>query len=172
MTLVLCFGTGLESDVVLPVGVVLITCSVVLPVLLALLFLSLGRIKDVDVTERKDRMGLFLVVMAVQIIGAFITFTFPVTLIFRQLVVLELIIFCIASVITNYYKISIHALSATTLYLVFGYVTGYRYWWTFSVIIIVCWARLRLNKHTLMQLVLGCAVPLVVFLTGLLTVLE
>jgi membrane-associated phospholipid phosphatase len=164
--------TGLSPEQFIPIGAVLFISTFIAPVAITLYFLRIGRVSDLDVTERKERILLLLIILAVGWVGVLITLLMHPTERYSAMVLFSTVVFTIIGGMTFFEKVSLHASGITVLYIMANYLMEWRYWSFFGVIILVCWSRWYLKKHTVRQLILGVMVPVLVFLTVYVLVLE
>jgi membrane-associated phospholipid phosphatase len=140
----------------------------VLPVAYIALQVKRGKISDIHMKERNQRLGPFLVSMASSGVAWALlalwqtpreVWGFPV-LAFAQLAVL--------AVVTLFWQISIHMISVTGGVVAAGILFGWPVGLLFAPLIpLVGWARLRLSRHTPAQVIAGtlagAALPWLVF---------
>lgn len=158
--------TGLNSEqlsILLPGLIILL---LVIPFTYLHLALKLGWVSKWDLPEKKERRPIIVIFIACSIVSLFLVKQFG-TKMFLDLFILLLTIGFLASVITVFWKISIHMVLDTTGVLVANLLFDWQLWPLFILIPIVAWARLKLKRHTLPQLVAGVLLSVVIFSTGL-----
>jgi len=164
--------TGLSNEGKLPLLLTLTFSSFLIPALYLVTLFRRGLISDLDMTDRKERLTPFLVVLVSQWVGVLVAQLFNPTRLFSALIVLTTIVLSIEVVVTIKEKVSLHASGVMILFFVVNAATEWRHVWLLLFVPLVCWARWYLRKHTVRQLVLGIAIPTVVFLTGFACMLE
>ncbi|MBU0708844.1 hypothetical protein KJ596_03805 [Patescibacteria group bacterium] len=121
-----------------------------------------GWVKDIDATNRRERYvpyavsfacwSALLVIAVTSLTAEFLDYFFPIYLLQGAMFL-----------ITFKYKISVHAALNTVFYLLLNQAASWRFWFLFPVVIIVCWSRWLLKKHTIGQLILGVAVVAIIW---------
>ncbi|MCL5411764.1 MAG: phosphatase PAP2 family protein [Patescibacteria group bacterium] len=127
--------------------------------------LQTGKIQDWFITNRAERKAILLVVLISSLLLVVL-----ITLLQgpRLLLAFSLILFFInllISLLTLYWKISVHTNAITTFILILVLLYGVEYWLSLFLIPLVGWARWELGKHTLSQVVGGSFISVMVFLT-------
>jgi membrane-associated phospholipid phosphatase len=142
------------------------------PLLYLLALYSSGRVSDLDLSTREERLRPYLVAVAALILGAVLLHVGGAPPLLSDLANATAIAFALLFAITLYWKISAHAASAGTFAALAGLLVTL---WslialTLALVPLVCWARVHLGRHTTMQTVagalLGAAVLLAVFAGG------
>lgn len=125
------------------------------PFAYVLLGVRLGKLSDVDVSRRSERVGPFIFGLFSICLGWFaLTLTHGPTLLITVLVLTAVSGLCMM-IITLWWKISLHASSlagaATMLTALYGAIMLP----TFALLVMVSWSRVVLRRHTLAQVVAG-----------------
>lgn len=116
-----------------------------------------------DLPRRQDRYLFFIVAIFCTIASLYIVYLLGTPFLFQMgLIFLGLLV--ILSLITIYWKISLHASINTAGSILICYIFGLQYIWVFLSIPLVFWARLTLKRHTISQLLAGT------ILSGLFTI--
>lgn len=161
------FRTGLVPWQQLLFSIIFSIFEIFLPILLFLFFLKRKYISDYEITDRKER-PLFFGSLVILVGMA----TIPVLLFgTTYLIYCQLGIFLAAFALFScslFWKISGHALingiGASYLNLFFGW----SFWPVYFVLVPVGWARLKLKKHSVSQLIfgglLGAGIPYLIML--------
>ncbi len=166
------FETGLTTDVRSTVAVMLLLGLYLLPLAIALFFVYSRRVSDVDITERKERVSLLSIIVILQWLILFYVFIMPVTLLFKDVLLFSVLSFTAITVLTFFDKVSLHISGVTTLLVVVVQLLGWQCAISFVLILIVAWARFYLGKHNMLQMLIGLLVPILLFLTEYLVMLE
>lgn len=147
--------------------------SVVLYTLLTLLFLSLGpmayiliavrrgKISDLDVSRRAERVGPFLFGIASVTIGLFVLFYLQAPKNLETLLIITAISGVIMMVTTFWWKISIHASSLAASVTMLTALYGRGVLSAFALVVLVSWSRVVLRRHTVRQVIAGAVVSIV-----------
>lgn len=127
-----------------------------LPILIVLYLLKTGRITELHMSNTGERHIPYL--SAVLSAGmAFVLITlFDGPELLRCLTIFNMIELAALGVINAFWLISLHSTGVMATFLLVGLVFG----WAYSLIvlpfvILVCWVRLYLRRHTIMQVVAG-----------------
>ena len=141
--------------------------STALPIITVLVFIKMNLVKDLDASNRSERL-LPLALGALFFLIGFI--------ILRELdspKILQGVMFCgiintiIVWLITKYWKISIHTVSMTSGIVIF-WILGYEYIIQMSIILILTiFSRVITNSHTLSQTIVGVLIGLTATYTQL-----
>ncbi len=134
--------------------------STALPIITVLIFIKMKLVKDLDASNRSERL-LPMALGALFFLAGFI--------ILRGLdspKIIQGVMFCgiintiIVWLITKYWKISIHTVSMTSGIVIF-WILGYEYIILMSIILILTvFSRLITNSHTLSQTIVGAFIGL------------
>lgn len=141
--------------------------SALLYALLTLLFLSVGpfvyiligvrqgKLSDVDVSKRSERVGPFIFGLISVCLGWFALILTHAPNALITVLIVTVISGLVMMIITLWWKISLHASSmagAATMLTVFY---GAAMLPTFALLVLVSWSRVVLRRHTLAQVVAG-----------------
>lgn len=142
------------------------------PLLYLLALYNSGRVSDLDLSTREERLRPYLVAVAALILGAVLLQAGGAPPLLSNLANATAIAFALLFAITLYWKISAHAASAGTFAALAGLLVTLWSLIAFALALVplVCWARVHLGRHTTMQTItgalLGAAVLLAVFARG------
>ena len=84
-----------------------------------------------------------------------------------QMMSLILVICIITTLITFFWKISLHMILNTAGCIFINVFTGWQLWWIFTTVPVVFWARLYLKRHSHAQLIAGTLLGAVVTIGSL-----
>ncbi|MFZ0545932.1 MAG: hypothetical protein WAM60_10870 [Candidatus Promineifilaceae bacterium] len=132
------------------------------PILFILYMMRIGRISDLHMNTRQERYLPYLVstvTSAVVLVGIYF-FDGPELL--SCLTVLNIVVLIILGLVNTFWLISIHTASISAATVIAGLVFGL--WAAVALIpllLMVCWARLYLRRHTLAQVAAGLLLGLV-----------
>ena len=113
---------------------------------------------DWDIRDRKERIPLYGLTVASHLLGVLAAYYMdihPMAEILLGLWLLSLIF----AVITYFWKISVHAGVNSVLAFFVIFFFGWEYWWIWLIPVMVGWARIEDNHHSVGQVVLGLLVP-------------
>lgn len=141
--------------------------DMIIPAIYFVLGLKLGWMKDWDATDRRDRFGLFFFTVAmhaVSVVYAFMLGKNEMGLILLVFWILAVIF----SVITLFWKISVHAGVMATALAFFAHFWGWnKFWWMVPILLLVLWARVEARKHDWLQVFAGSFLAIIVVELGL-----
>lgn len=118
---------------------------------------------DIDVTERRKRVGFTLKSMVSFGIAVALTFVMD-----RELFVITLAVFLSTLslvLITIYWKISFHGGLNTLIVCTVNYIYNWELLWMFMLLIPIGWSRLVMKKHNLTQFLAGIFLCAIIFLS-------
>lgn len=144
-------------------GSALILMSII-PSLYVLKEVRAGRISNLHIDVRQQRLGAFVVFLAAILIniGFYLYIGAPTVLIFLSGLALTAAL--ISGVITIFWKISIHSLALSATLAAYALIIKDPLIWALLLIAlpIVIWARIHRKKHTLLQCLVGAILGLVI----------
>lgn len=166
LLVLLLLRTGLSSEQLSILLPGLVAFLLVVPFTYLHLALNLGWVSKWDLPKKEERRPIIAIFIICSIISLFLVNQFG-TKTLLDLFVLLLTIGFIASVITIFWKISIHMVLDTTGVLVTNLLFGWHLWPLFILIPIVAWARFKLKRHTLLQILAGVLLSIIIFSAGI-----
>lgn len=132
------------------------------PMLYILIGVKLGKFTDMDVSQRSQRVGPFIISL-LSILAVFVLLAFiqgPHTLRAALLLTFFLGLLMMLVTLWGHWKISIHASSlagaVTLLTALYGQIVLPAY----TLVVLVCWSRVVLRRHTLGQVIAGSLVTI------------
>jgi len=121
-------------------------------------------IDDMHVPNKENRIKPLIVTIICYILGYFVLYILKAHIFLRSIFVASIIITVILTAITYFWKISFHTSWVTfitiTYYILFGK-------WMLTLLfltILVGWARVKIKRHTILQVTLGAAISAIVTL--------
>ena len=130
-------------------------CIPIIPFAYVLKMKNDGKIENIDIPDRKKRQGPFIKGTILFLGTAFLL----ILLRAPQELVLIMIIYTIntgiATLITKYWKISVHGLSFGIPIATFGMILSKRYFYISSLLPLLIYSRVKLKAHTIPQVVAG-----------------
>lgn len=121
-------------------------------------------ISDWEMSKREERLVPYGLTLVCWLIGLILVHVWGNDFLLNLGLAFYLVAL-LGSVITLFWKISVHAVANTALALVLNFLFGWRVPWLYLIIPLVCWARWEKKKHTVAQLVAGFLLSLVVVLS-------
>ena len=134
----------------------------IVPALFILYAVKAGHISDIRLLRRNDRFGPFSVASIGMILTILIFFKLGVPPPLLMFLMSGLLILLTATIITLFWKISVHSLAISAIVTTVNVLTFFHYWYLFALLPIVMWSRVELKRHTLSQVIAGAAVSLVI----------
>ena len=134
-----------------------------LPSLYVLGLLKQGKIADIQMPHRHERVGPFLVstIVSFFIYGAFVIQEAPYP--FILLALANLIQTVLYLIVNLYWKISVHANMAVVVAIVGTAIGGGIAFPLWLLVPLICWARLYSQRHTIGEVIAGIIVGITVF---------
>lgn len=156
---------GLTQEQIIHLVPMLLFFDWLTPLISLVILIKLGKVSDLDVSKRTERPVILLIILASTAAATLFSFFWGNQLVFH-LYFLQTILTFVLTLISFFYKISLHTALNTFLFLVVNYLYNWKFAWVLILLIPIAWARWQLKKHTLPQLVLGMIIGLVIPLTG------
>lgn len=140
--------------------VFLVGVDAMLPALYLFYGLRKGFISDWDVTNRKERYGLYFFTVMAHLFGVMTAYFLGKQELFELLLVFWTLAVVFA-LTTAIWKISVHAGTNAAMLAVFNHYYGWdKYWWLVIVLGLVGWSRVVMKKHSWAQVLVGSALSL------------
>ncbi|MDO8610023.1 MAG: hypothetical protein Q7R95_05715 [bacterium] len=154
LLIIILFNSGLKNQQIfylLPITLILL---IGIPYGYIVYAIKNKSISDIDITKREQRFG----VMLITIISAFISLIsvyFLGNQLSFYLYLLIFIILVVNSLITLFWKISLHMTANIIMAIIINFLLHWQYPILFITIPLIFWSRLYLKKHTFMQLLVA-----------------
>lgn len=128
--------------------------------------ISLGQIKDWDMRSRRERLLAAPIFLASTASALFLTqfFSHPDT---TYLLLFLWITTALTTIITYFWKISLHAVINTTGIIIINIMFSWQFSWLFLLLAPVAWARYSQRHHTLHQILAGSSLVMAITLVML-----
>ena len=141
------------------------------PILFIVFMMRIGRITDLHMNTRQERYLPYLVSTVTSAVVLAVIYLFDGPELLSCLTILNIVVLVILGLVNAFWLISIHTASISAATVIAGLVFGV---WAavalLPVLLMVCWARLYLRRHTLGQvgagLVLGVVATMALAATG------
>ena len=125
-----------------------------------------NKIYDIHMPDRKNRMKPMIFTIFSNIAGFIVLYLLKAPFFLRTLCILSIIATSILTVITFYWKISLHTSWITSIVITFNVLLGPWMLLLLPLIPIIGWARVRAKKHTTPQVVLGAGLSSIICFLG------
>jgi len=119
-------------------------------------------ISDIDLSHREERPGFLTVFIISLAIASFLLYLLKVPLKFFVFAFSGLVMVFIASAITLYWKISFHTAVVTSVITAIVILGGWIFAPMYLLVLLIAWARVRLKRHTVLQVVGGALLAFVI----------
>lgn len=137
----------------------------VIPYSFILFLYKTGRISDLQIPKRKERLIPLLIINICVISGFIVLLFLKSSELLKTVYLVYLLGLPAISIITVFYKVSFHSSYITMFSLIYLMVFGKWAIVTLPLIPLVSWSRVKLKRHTAGQVLLGIAVASAVSLT-------
>ena len=127
----------------------------VFPMLVIYLMYKIGKVGDLDVTDRSQRKVPFILSILVYALGTIIMFALSAPAIVSALMFCYTMNTLVTFLISIHWKISVHAVGVAGPFTCLVYFFGWLYSPLLLLIIPIGWSRIELKAHTLAQVVAG-----------------
>lgn len=132
-----------------------------LPGLYILFGLKRGTISDLDMTKRAERVGPYIFTLLCHLFSLIYAVMIG-KIVMAQILFIFWTMAVVFAVVTIYWKISVHGGVNAAVVAFFNHFYGWSsYWWLIAVLLVVMWARIQMNKHTIAQASVGAALALI-----------
>ena len=139
------------------------------PTLVYLYEKKIGKIKDWFMTNRAERRDVQIAWFFGAAIFSFLTWYLDASRLLLALGLTFLALSLLITLINFYWKISVHMVGVSLFAMVAILVYSSAFVWLLSLILLVGWARIKLQAHTFLQVSIGCilTISVVYFVFGL-----
>ena len=138
----------------------LLVVDAILPAMFMLYQLKTGKVKDWDMTKRKERFELYFFTIFAHLFGVVAAYAVGKQALFEILLIMWSLAVVFA-LITLFWKISVHAGTNAVLVAFFNHFYGWdKYWWLVGILALVLWSRVVIKKHSWSQVLIGAGVAL------------
>lgn len=132
-----------------------------LPLLYGAFVYKTKRISNADITDRKERVIPFFVITFIYGVYLLVTILFDAPAIFHTLAIHSFILSLILSIVTIFWKVSIHTAGVTQLVALLFILVDRRAFFLFFLIIFMGWMRIKMKSHDIWQVFGGILAALV-----------
>lgn len=141
--------------------------NALIPALFYWFFTSQGYVFDAPLTNKnaqKQRIIIFMIYLAVIALELIVLVSTHIYQPLFAVLVGATITIIIGSIISYFYKVSVHASMATLFVSMIILLFGWGWWPVILFIPVIFWSRLMLHRHTISQLLTGFVLSLVIVL--------
>lgn len=163
--LLICFIVTGNAFATLKWASLCILFGLLIPNLYVLFLLRSNRIDDIHVPNREDRIKPLIVTNVSYILGYIVLYMFGAPLFLRSMFVIYVVSTLILTVITFFWKISFHTSWITFVVITFCVLLGRKALFLLALIPLVGWTRVKVERHTTMQVIMGSIVSAVTSLS-------
>lgn len=163
--LAICFYGIKNVSEVIPSFMIAIMFTALIPYVAILILYKAGKVSDLQIPRRKERLLPLLIINACIVMGFFILINIQPARMLLSVYMIYLLSLPVISLITLFWKISFHASYITLFSIVFLFVFGKWAIATLPLIPLVGWSRIKLKKHTLAQVLAGITLISTISLT-------
>jgi len=159
------FSSLYKSSNTLEYFVISIIATSLTPMIYVYLMKKHGRTSGLDVPEREKRKNPFIVGIAAYLVALLLFWIFKAPK--PALVLMWAYVFntVVATLITHYWKISIHGIAAGGPTAALGYVLSSNFYLLLLTLPLLVYSRVSLKAHTPMQVIAGFALGFILTLT-------
>ncbi len=125
------------------------------PLIYIIIGVRLGKLSDIDVSRRSQRSGPFLFGLISVTLGLFILLALHGPKVLTTLLIITIVSGLCMMFITIWWKISIHASSLAGAATILTGLYGALMLPAFILLVLVCWSRVVLRRHTIAQVIAG-----------------
>jgi hypothetical protein len=136
-----------------------------IPVIYIVAMLKLGRITDLHMHRRQERIRPFIIGVTTALVAWALLTAFGAPPMVRRLALFDAALLTVLGLITVWWQISFHGAAIVGAVTITGAVLGLPVALTVSpLVLVVAWARLYLRRHTIRQVLAGAALGAIVAL--------
>ncbi len=140
--------------------------GMVLPFIYVFFLYRKNKILDMHMPDRNNRMKPMIFTLISYIAGFIVLYLLNAPFFLRTIFILSIISTSILTVITLYWKISLHASWITFIVITFNVLFGPWMLLLLPLIPIIGWARVRGKRHTTPQVVMGAGISSIICFLG------
>lgn len=140
--------------------------GMILPFLYIFFLYRKNKIYDIHIPEKSNRIKPLLFTVASYVTGLLVLYMLDAPIFLKVIFILSIVSTSILTVITYYWKISLHASWITFVVITFNVLLGPWMLLLLPLIPIIGWARVKARRHTTPQVVLGAGISSIVCFVG------
>jgi len=140
--------------------------GMIIPFLYIFFLYKKNKIYDIHIPEKSNRMKPLLFTLLSYVTGLIVLYLLEAPIFLKTIFILTIASALIYTVITYYWKISMHTSYITFVVITFNILLGPWMLLLLPLIPIVGWARVRAKRHTTPQVIMGAGVSSIVCFIG------
>ncbi|MCJ7472404.1 MAG: hypothetical protein MUP02_06335 [Actinobacteria bacterium] len=140
--------------------------GMIIPFIYVFFLYRKNKILDIHMPDRNNRMKPMIFTLISYITGFTVFYLLKAPFFLKTIFVLSIISTSILTIITHYWKISLHASWITFIVITFNVLLGPWMLLLMPLIPIIGWARVRAKRHTTPQVVLGAGISSIICFLG------
>jgi hypothetical protein len=160
------FNSGLNSHQLRIIFPTVLFLQVIIPVSYIVFAPKLGWTEKWDMEKIEERKPFLVMLLVLSLISFLIIYLFGNQKLFNLSLTFLLLLVVILA-ISRYWKVSLHTSLNTAASIIINFLFNWRVPFLYIIIPIIFWARVKLRKHDMPQLVTGILVSGAVLLAGL-----
>ena len=138
---------------------------VIVPLVYVVKMKRSGGTSSIDIPERELRSGPFIIGIVTYLVALFLFWILKAPAPLMILMWAYAFNTTVATLITSYWKISIHGMGVGGPVAALGYVVSPGFYWVFLIVPILTYSRVSLKAHTVMQVIAGFVLGFLLTLT-------
>ena len=158
--------SGLEANQLRIIFPSVLLLQVIIPIAYIIVAPKFGWVSEWDMKTRKERQPFFMLMVVLTIASLGVIYFFGNTFLLHLNIIFMVLLLTLFA-ISLYWKISLHTGLNTASSIIINFMFGWNLPILYLTIPIIFWARLRLKKHSINQLVAGIAVTTIITVGGL-----
>ena len=140
--------------------------GMILPFIYVFFLYRKNKILDIHIPDKNNRMKPLIFTLISYIAGFTVLYLLKAPFFLKTIFVLSIVSTSILTVITLYWKISLHASWITFIVITFNVLLGPWMLLLMPLIPIIGWARVRAKRHTTPQVVMGAGISSIICFLG------
>ena len=132
----------------------LLFIDLLMPFIFMMTMMRHGQISEFDIRKKEQRIPLYFFTMLCHLVGVWLAYAVG-KIDLAHILSVFWILGVVFSMITVFWKISLHGGVNAVLAVFVNVLFGYRYWWLFLILPVVGWARVYDKHHDVRQFVVG-----------------
>lgn len=136
-------------------AILFVLLVVVVPTLYVYWLLKVGRIDNFHIPERESRNGVYLVIIASNMVGVIVMLWLDAPFLMLAFGVMGIMQSALLYLINRYWKISGHTTAVSGLSVFMVAALGWSMYPVLMIVPLVAWARIRTQSHSFWQTVAG-----------------
>jgi membrane-associated phospholipid phosphatase len=161
MLVIICLATVDNTTKALGWAFLCLIFAMLIPSLYIHMLFRNKLINDLHIPDKEDRIKPLIIAIISNITGFSILYILKAPLFLKAMSLITIILIVILGIITYFWKVSMHAAWITFMVVTFNVLFGKLMLFLLPLIPVVGWARVRIKRHTVNQVVSGSIISLV-----------